>query len=63
MLVGVTLLHIWAWEHIVVLKPVVVLVDVDPNEPMVFFGIGGRSHYNIQVPWGFLIGCGSSMIW
>lgn len=28
----VTLLHIWAWGHIVVLRPRVSVVDIEPND-------------------------------
>lgn len=33
---GVTLLHIWEYENIVVLRPLVVLVDIHEDEPIVF---------------------------
>lgn len=34
--VGVTLLHIWAYENIAVLRPIIVLVDIHEDEPVVY---------------------------
>lgn len=33
---GVTLLHIWAYEHIAILRPLVILADIHEDEPIVF---------------------------
>lgn len=33
---GVTLLHIWAWEHIAVLRPIVQMVDVELDDLVVW---------------------------
>lgn len=32
--IGVTLLHIWAWDHIIVLRPIIQMDDVEPDDPI-----------------------------
>lgn len=41
--VGVTLLHVWAWEHIVVLQPRVIAVPMGSNDPFMWCYKGGVS--------------------
>lgn len=40
---SVKLLHVWAWEHIAVLRPQVVVVLMGPDDPLVWHYRGGVS--------------------